>query len=471
MKMRKKHIYLIGIKGVAMTALAVYFIQRGFEVSGSDVNDEFLTDKILADFHIPVKRGFNSKNIDRKYDFVIVTGAHGGMTNPEAVYAKKLGIPTYMHGEFLGKLVKEKDGIAVAGCHGKTTTSAVIASLLTHAGFAPSYIIGTASINDLGPAGHFGSGKYFIAEADEYMTCPMTCKKPRFLWQRPKLLVITNIEYDHPDAYVDIDAVKIAFLEFCSNLPDDGLLIACVDNRNITEILPAVRKQVITYGFSPKADYRIERFYFGEGRSFMKISYRGMSLGEYMIAIPGKHNLLNVLGACIAVNLVGVDWNKIKENIKLFTGTKRRFEKISEYNGIALYDDYAHHPTEIMATIAGARAWFQKRRIIVIFQPHTYSRTRSLLKEFGKAFGEADTVLITDIYPSAREVFDPNISSKMLEIEANKNKKNTYYLSNKKAAFHFLKEKLKPNDIVITMGAGDIYTWHNDLIKLIKSYG
>ncbi len=469
--MKKKYVYLIGIKGVAMTALAVYLAQRGFNVSGSDISDEFLTDKILADFHIPIKKGFSKENIDRKYDFVVVTGAHGGMTNPEAIYSKKLGIPTYMHGEFLGKLVSEKEGISVAGCHGKTTTSAVIASLLTHAGFDPSYAIGTASINDLGAAGHFGLGKFFVAEADEYMTCPLTCKTPRFLWQKPNILVITNIDYDHPDAYVDLRAVKNAFLEFSNKLSKDGIIIACIDNENISEILPAIKKQVITYGFSPKADYRIERFYFGEGKSFMKISCKGIGLGEYMISIPGRHNLLNILGASIAANLAGVDWDKIRENIKLFTGTKRRFEKIAEYNNILLYDDYAHHPSEIMATLAGVRTWFEKRRIIVIFQPHTYSRTKSLLKEFGKAFIKADTVLITDIYPSAREVFDPSISSKILEIEANKNKKNAYYCPDKKASFLFLKEKLMSDDIVMTMGAGNIYTWHDDLIDLIKSYG
>lgn len=467
--MKKKSGYLIGIKGVAMTALAIYFTQKGYKVSGSDVTDKFLTDKILADFHISIKKGFYAENINQQYDLVVTTGAHGGMTNPEAVQAKKLGIPTFMHGQILGKLISEKEGISVAGCHGKTTTSAFIASLLAHAGFDPSYAVGTASINDLGPAGHFGRGIYFVAEADEYMTCPLTCKTPRFLWQKPKILVMTNIDYDHPDAFTDIEEVKKAFMQFANNLPTDGILVGCIDDKNIAQILSSIDKQVITYGFSPKADYRIDRFYFGDGRSFMRISHKRIGLGEYMITIPGRHNLLNALGGSIVANLAGIDWDKIKENLKLFTGTKRRFEKIGEYNGVLLYDDYAHHPSEIAATISGAREWFGKKRIIIIFQPHTYSRTKSLLGKFAKVFDKADIVVVTDIYPSARESFDPEISSKILEIEANKHKKNVYYRSNKLDTLLFLKDKLTSGDIIITMGAGDIYIWHEDIINLLKN--
>ena len=467
--MKKKSVYLIGIKGVAMTALAVYFTQKGYKVSGSDVSDKFLTDKVLSDFHIPIKKGFQAENIDQKYDLVVVTGAHGGMTNPEAVAAKTSGIPVFMHGQILGGLMSEKEGISVAGCHGKTTTSALIASLLTHAGADPSYAVGAASINDLGPAGHFGRGAYFVAEADEYMTCPVTCKTPRFLWQKPKILIITNIEYDHPDAFANIEETKKTFAEFTNNLPTDGVVVACADDRNITQVLPSIHKQVITYGFSPKADFRIERFYFGDGRSFMKVNHQGISLGEYMINLAGKHNLLNMLGGSIVANLAGIDWDKIRDNLQFFTGTKRRFEKIGMYNDIMLYDDYGHHPSEIKATIAGAREWFADRRLIAIFQPHTYSRTKSLFNEFAKAFVHADMVIITDIFPSARESFDSTISSKMLAIEANKYKKHVHYCPNKSDTLSFLNDKVAGGDIIITMGAGDIYTWQSDIIKLLKA--
>lgn len=466
--MKKKKAYLVGIKGVAMTALAVYLKQAGWQVTGSDVEDVFPTDKILKGANIKIKRGFHPENIKGKFDLVVVTGAHGGMTNPEASWAKKLNLPTFMHGEVLGMLMKEKLGISVAGCHGKTTTSSLIASLLTHAGFDPSYAIGTSEINDLGPAGHYGDGRFFVVEADEYMTCPTTCRKPRFLWQAPKILVITNIEYDHPDAFVDIEEVRSAFLSFTKKLPDDGLIIVCIDNNNVREILPHIEREVITYGFSPQALYRITNFYFGEGVSFMRIKHKEVDLGEFMLHIPGKHNLLNALSASVVTNQVGVSWDKIREYLKLYTGCKRRFEKIGQFQDVVLYDDYAHHPSEIVATISSAAEWFPKRRIIVIFQPHTFSRTKALIADFAKAFTQADIVIITDIYPSARERCDPTITSQMLIAEANKFKNNAFYKKDLRQVSSFLEKNLSRGDLVMTMGAGDIFSWHNDLIKIIK---
>lgn len=468
--MKRNKAYLVGIKGVAMTALAVYLKEKGFVVTGSDVEDQFFTDQVLKKYHIKIKKGFSGENIDKKYDVVVVTGAHGGMTNPEARRARQLGLPVFMHGQFLGQLMSSKEGISVAGCHGKTTTSALVASLLTHAGLDPSYAIGAPYINDLGPAGHFGRGKYFVAEADEYMTCPLTCSLPRFLWQAPKILVFTNIDYDHPDAFANIEETKKAFLDFASKLSDDGVLIACTDDDNVRGLLPLIRRQIVTYGFSPQADYRLENCYFGEGISFMRVSHRGVRLGEFMLKISGKHNLLNALAASIVANLVGIGWDKIKDNLKLFTGSKRRFEKVAQVGGKLLYDDYAHHPSEIVATIIAAKEWFPQKRLVVIFQPHTFSRTKVLLSDFAKAFKAADVVIFTDIYPSFRERFDPTVSSQLLAVEANKYKKNTFYFPNKKKTLFFLGENLSSNDLVLTLGAGDIFLWHEEIIKLLKSH-
>ncbi len=466
--MHKKSAYLIGIKGVAMTALATYLHQKGYQVSGSDVGDAFQTDTVLQEQDIPVKTGFHAANVDRYAEFVVVTGAHGGMTNPEAKEAQKLGLPTLMHGKFLGSLMEGKFGISVAGCHGKTTTSAIIASLLTTAGLNPSYAVGAAQINDLGYAGHYGTGKYFIAEADEYMTCPMTDRTPRFLWQRPKLLVITNIDYDHPDAFNNIEEIKSAFIKFANSLPDDSQIVICQDDRNAVSIIPFLKNKVCTYGFSPKSDYRIEKIYFGDGLSSMRVSFQNTDLGEFIIHIPGRHNLLNSLAASVVANLIGLSWVDIKENLKKFRGTRRRFEKIFDTGHMLLYDDYAHHPSEIKSTLESFKNWFPSRRLIVIFQPHTYSRTKALLSDFAGAFKNADMVIFTDIYPSAREKFDNSISSKILMIEANKYKRNTSYYAGKIKILSFLKDNLKSGDLIVMMGAGDIFSWQKDFINLIK---
>lgn len=466
--MRKKKAYLIGIKGIAMTALAVYLKQKGYQVTGSDVEDIFPTDEILKKQNIKIRKGFNKQNIDDNYDLVAVTGAHGGMTNPEAVEAKKRGLTTLMNGQALGNIMKESVGISVAGCHGKTTTSALIAFLLAKAGLDPSYIIGTSDINGLGPAGRYGSGNYFIAEADEYMTCPKTDPTPRFLWQNPQILVITNIEYDHPDAFSDIADVKKAFLHFLEKVPNNGLIVACVDNENVRDILSKAKREVLTYGFSPQADFHIKSYSFGEGISFGRVYHQKLDLGDYMLKIPGKHNLLNALAASIVVNQLGLSWDRVKDILKLYTGCKRRFEKLGQFKSVLLYDDYAHHPTEISATISAAREWFPHRRIVTIFQPHTFSRTKALFTEFTKAFRGADLAVITDIYPSKREKFDSTVSSKQLVLEMNRYKNNAVYQKDKEAVLSFLKTNTKDNDLVITMGAGDIFTWQKDLIFLFK---
>lgn len=462
----KKNAYFVGIKGVAMTALAVLLKEKGYLVTGSDISDEFATDAILARERILVKPGFSPKNIDKHFDLVVVTGAHGGMTNPEARRAKELMLPTCMHGQALGMIMDTKVGISVAGCHGKTTTAAMTASLLSHAGLDPSYAIGTATIADLGYAGHFGKGAYFVAEADEYMTCPVTDPTPRFLWQHPKILVLTNIDFDHPDAFSDISAVKSAYISFTQNLVRGGIIIACIDNSQIVDILPKIKNPIITYGFSPRADFRISRDWSTCGVSRMRISHQNVELGDFTLHVPGRHNMRNATGAMLAAQQTGIAWKDIKKYMKYFSGSKRRFEKIGETDTFTLYDDYAHHPSEIQATITAAKAWFPDKKLIIIFQPHTFSRTKSLLMEFAASFQKADKTLIADIYPSAREKADPSISSSLLVYHATKVLNNVVYTPDKKAVLKWLEEYLKGDELVMTMGAGDIFLWHKDILEL-----
>lgn len=465
--MKNNRVYLVGIKGVGMTSLAVYLKQSGAYVAGSDTQDIFQTDKILNSFNIPIFKGFYQKNLNNSYTEVIVTGAHGGMLNIEARQSVKLGIPTYMHGAYLGKIMRGKFSISVAGCHGKTTTSALIAFILNRNGYQPSYVIGAPEISDIGPAGHFSRGKYLVLEADEYMTCPQTDKTPRFLWQQPQMEILTNIEYDHPDAFKNIEEVKISFLKFIQKLSVNGLLIACLDDGYTRQILPLVNVPLITYGFSPQADFYISKCYFGENVSFMRVSAKsGIEIGEFMLSVPGKHNMLNALSASIAANYIGLGWDKIKEAVKSFKGAKRRFEFIEKIKNSILIDDYAHHPSEIMATIQAARDWYPNKKIIAIFQPHTFSRTKMLMAQFAKSFILADIAIITDIFSSKREIADYSVSASKLVDEAKKVKNNCLYLKNKQAVVNFLKDKVEDNYIILTLGAGDIYTWHQDIKNL-----
>lgn len=468
-----KNVYFVGVKGVGMAALAVYLKERGIRVSGSDTQDYFHTEEELKKAGVTIKSGFNADHVPPDTDLVIVTGAHGGMNNVEAQKALNLGIKTMLHGQALATFMNKKTGISVTGSHGKTTTASMIAVMLKENGFDPSYAIGCASITGFGAAGHFGKGDYFVAEGDEYITDPKNDKTPRFLWQNPKIIVINNIEFDHPDAYKSIDDLRSAFNKFVQKLPNDGLLVAGIDDRQTQRLLKELAYEVpiTTYGFSPQADYRIENFRISNQRTYFSLSFKGLSLGEFILHIPGRHNVLNASASFVVGNFLGLSPDKIKRGLASFTGTKRRFESIYE-GRISLYDDYAHHPTEIQATLSSARLWFPDRRLVVIFQPHTYSRTKSLLADFARAFtGENIIVAVSDIYPSARESEDKSINSAILVNAIKRYHPSAYYLPTKSDVLEFLSRNLREGDIVFTMGAGDIFLWHKDIQTLLKQYG
>lgn len=448
-----------------MTALAIVVKEMGAKVTGSDLEEEFPTDELLAKFKITPLVGFKKENLVGKPDLVVVTGAHGGMTNPEAQAAKAMGLEVLMHGQALAKFMEEKKGIAVAGSHGKTTVAAMIAHILKESGLDPSFAVGCGDIKSLGKAGHAGKGEYFVAEADEYVTDPGQDPTPRFFWLTPLIAVMTNIEYDHPDAYSNINQVKQAFLTFGKKVPAGGFLVAGIDNENVRAILPSLSCPILTFGFSPLADYQIIRVSFGNERTWFWLKHKGVDLGQFALSVPGKHNTANAAAAGIVANFLGISWEKIRQNLSSFLGTKRRFEKIAEKGGVAFFDDYAHHPTEIRATLEAARAWFADRRIICVFQPHTFSRTKALFSEFTKCFSGADEVIITDIYPSAREKPDPTINSKILLNEIQKHRKNVCYFGSMNEVVNYLKKELTGGEIVLTMGAGDIYKIHQDLIR------
>lgn len=463
---KAKKIYFVGIKGVAMATLALWAKQAGKMVSGSDVEEEFPTDETLKKAGIRVYNGFDKAHIKTsRPDMVIYTGAHGGNDNIEVGQAVSDGIPAYPHGQALGLVMEGKRQVSVAGSHGKTTTAAMIATIFSGAGWDPSYAVGCGTIGGLGFPGHCGGGDIFVAEADEYVTDPGKDLTPRFLWQNPDVVAVTNIDFDHPDVYKDLKAVQEAFLLLQNQQKGSGITIVNADDRASRVLLQG--PHVVTYGESPDAQYRISHVGFGEGRTFFTLTHRLVTVGEFSLKVPGRHNALNAAAASVLCQEMGVSWDEIRRGLLAFEGTKRRFEKIAEGAGIVYYDDYAHHPREIEATVQAARVWYPGRRIVCVFEPHTFSRTKALLDAFARALTKADIAIVADIYASAREHDSLGITAQTLVGRAVGCGANASYGGTPQAIGEQLRTILRPGDVVLFMGAGNIYVWGRDVVRML----
>ncbi len=470
--MKKMHLHFVGIKGVGMAPLAIIAKEAGFTVTGSDIEKEFITDVALKKAGIIPNVGFSPEYVGHP-DLVITTGAHGGFDNVEVVDAKAKNIQvmtqgqavgTFMDGEIFGKKFK---GISVTGTHGKTTTTAMLTTILNESALDPSYIIGTGDVGSLSAPGHFGKGNYFVAEADEYMTEPNHDKTIKFMWQYPEFAIFTNIEYDHPDVYSSVDDVRDAFSKFSKQVSPTGALIACGDDREIQKILQSTDRKYITYGFHPTNDYILSRVSISGDQTFFWVESQGTTIGEFSIRVPGEHNALNALAAIIVSLELGLSIEKIKKGLHAFRGSKRRLEFLGELlSGARAYDDYAHHPTEIRKTLTTLRKQYPNKKILCIFQPHTYSRTKMLFNEFSKAFDNIDElfVVVTDIYASLREKPDDTVSGKKLVEAVSLSKKDVHYLPALSDVIEYINEKqLRSDTVLVTMGAGDVYTIHSKL--------
>jgi len=448
-----------------MTALALCVHDLGIEVKGSDLAEHFVTDPVLAKAGIGWKLGFKPENLGEP-DLVIYTAAHQGRDNLEVKTALKRDIPVLSHAQALGLLMKDKRGIAVAGVGGKTTTSSMIATVFAQTGSKPAYAIGVGWLKPLGFPGHYNRrAGFFIAEADEYFASPQD-ETPRFLYLNPEIIVLTNIEFDHPDVYQNLNQTLQAFQAFVEKLPAKGLLVANIDNPQIKKLIQMTKVKTITYGFDQEADYQLSLTNQRKGQNNFLLQHQSQKY-QLALRIPGRFNLLNAAAAFIVARHGGVKPEEIKKGLLAFKGTKRRFEFIKKIKGISLYDDYAHHPLEIKATLKAAKNWFPKKRLIAVFQPHTYSRTKSLLADFAQAFSKADLVVITDIYASAREKPDPAVSGQVLAAEIKKHQPAVCYQPGEKEVARFLKEEARIGDVLFTLGAGDIFNWHDSILKVI----
>jgi UDP-N-acetylmuramate--alanine ligase len=459
---KQKHIHFTGIKGVGMTALVQCINDLQIKITGSDTSEIFVTDETLKKIGIKWNVGFGKKNLFPKPDLVIATAAHGGLKNPEVLEAKKMGIPVTSYAEALASLANNKKLISVCGVGGKGSTASIIAFILSDNNINPSFAIGMGNILPLDVSGKYSQqSDCFICEADEYAISPGVNNNPKFSLLNPFITVVTNIEHDHPDIYPTFkDAVKV-YKDFLSRIPPNGLIVASADNQKTINILKNINKNVITYGFNKKSDWNVLSYEFKKGQT--KFILIGPDKEEFPITlnIPGKFNILNATAAFLVSYQLGVSPEKIIKSLYKYQGARRRFEYMGEYKDVKFYDDYAHHPSEILNVLQATRNWFPKRRIITIFQPHTYSRTKTLFEDFSKAFQLSDLLGIMDIYASARETKDQSVSSNKLA-KAIKNTK-AIYLKDHKNTLQWIKETIRKGDIVLTLGAGDIFHLYNKL--------
>jgi len=429
---KAQKVFIVGIKGVAMANLAIILKKMGKNVSGCDEATEYITDSELKVNYIRFFIGFDPKNLPVDTDLVIYSAAHAGPDNPIVIEAKKRGVQVNHQAEVLAELIKNfKTSIAVCGCHGKTTTSSFLAYALEKMKQKPSYMIGSSSFNEYF-GGNFQKGEYFVVEADEYGVNPPKDKTPKFHFLQPDYILCTNIDFDHPDVYKNINEVKKAFLQF---FKQGKKLILCADDKNLMELAQKIkREKYLTYGYKEDADLIITDYKILQNGAEFKLTINKnsnvkcqmsnqfqISNLKFKISLFGEKNVSNTAGVILTLLTLGFPPDKIKEAIKNFTGPKRRFEKIYETDKFSLYDDYGHHPNEIKATIEAARERFPNKKLIIIFQPHTYSRTQALLSDFAVSLALADYSFVLPIFASAREkITDFQVSSNSIEREARK---------------------------------------------------
>ncbi len=449
-----ERIHFVGIGGSGMSGIAEVLINMGYKVTGSDIRKTPVIERLIS-LGAEVKTGHSPENV--KDADVVVYSSAVKEDNPEIVEARKRKIPVIPRAEMLAELMRMKYSIAVAGTHGKTTTTSMIASILKEGGLDPTMVVG-GILKTIGTGAILGKGEYFVAEADE--------SDRSFLKLLPTIVVITNIDREHLDHYKDLDEIKNTFVEFAGKVPFYGSVFLSTDDPNSLDIRNRIERRVITFGLSPQADVKgVEVELRGFSSSFT-VKINGEELGRIELSIPGIHNVKNALAA-VGVGLeLGIPFECIQRALSSFRGVSRRFELRGEKKGIRVYDDYAHHPREIEATLEAARTGW-KGRIIVVFQPHLYSRTLHLADEFGKSFFLADKVIITEIYP-AREEPIPGVSGRLIYEKCREyGHKNVEWIEKKEEIPEKLVPELREGDMVILMGAGDIWKLHEEILRRI----
>lgn len=452
-----EHIHFIGIGGYGMSAIAKVMLEMGYQVSGSDLAQQELTEKLAAK-GAQVFIGHQAQNV--KGADVVVYSTALTKDNVEMVAAEELNIPILHRSQMLARLMNAKKGIAVAGAHGKTTTSSMIALVLEQCRQDPTFIIG-GEIMNVGSNAKAGKGDWVVAEADE--------SDGSFLQYQPAIALVNNIEADHLENYDgNFDNLKKAYAQFLSQVKEDGKAVVCKDDPHLQEMIPLIKSQVITYAIDTEADYRAVNIRLGDRRVSFDVVHGGKAIGTIDLSVPGRHNVYNALATLITCMEAGLSFEQVAEAITDFRGAKRRFQVLGEVDDILVIDDYAHHPTEIEATIQAARA--TGKRIVAVFQPQRYTRTYFLFEQFSRAFPEADEVIITDIYSPAGEKQIEGISSaKLVDLIRQNSNPNVKYIPTKEEVQAYLYGSVSRGDLVLTMGAGDIWKAADGLAKALHA--
>lgn len=441
-----RHIHFVGIGGIGMSGIAEILLSQGFVVSGSDLNRSEVTDH-LATLGARICIGHDAQHVDNA-EVVVYSSAVRPQENPETLFALERKIPIIRRAEMLSEVSRLKYCLAIAGTHGKTTTTSMCGIVMMKAGMDPTVIVGGRLKGLGGTNARLGQGDWIVLEADEY--------DRSFLQLLPTIAVITNVEADHLDIYSDLDDIKGAFIEFSNKVPFYGTAVVCLDDPGVRAILPSIKRVVVTYGMSAQCDVRAADISYNERSSTYTLVHKGSPLGEIELHVPGDHNVRNSLAACATALLCGVPFDVIRDGLAEFGGVFRRFEVKGEVGGILVVDDYAHHPTEIRSTLTAARRGW-KRRIVAVFQPHTYTRTRDFYAEFATSFDEADVLILTDVYP-AREEPIPGVNGKLIADAArDAGHRNVHYVEAPADIPALLKTLVLEGDMVLTMGAGDIW--------------
>ena len=457
MNEKKLHIHFIGIGGSGMSGLASILLDLGYKISGSDIVTSKITKK-LANKGVTIFKGHNENNVEEA-DLVVISSAIPE-SNSEIKGARDRKITMIKRAEMLARLMDNKYGIAVAGTHGKSTTASMISLLLEKSGFDPTVVVG-GELNNFKNNAKLGKGNHIVVEADE--------SDGSFLELNPRMAVVTNIEDDHLDHYGNMENILKDFKKFIDKVPDNGRIILCKDCDNIKGLAKQCGKNYVSYGIFTEADLMAKDIKLDKLNSKSKIYWQGEKIGELYLKVAGYHNILNALAAIAAARELGISFMKIIKILETFQGVHRRMEIVANLDDkILILDDYAHHPTEIKATLSALRTSWQDRRIIAVFQPHRYSRTKLLAEKFGKAFFDADCVIISDIY-SANESPISGISGETIFKEVKKsNHRQIKYLPSKDDILSYLSKIVQPGDIIITMGAGDIWTAGQELAEQLK---
>lgn len=456
---RTRHIHMVGIGGIGMSGMAEILLQKGYAVTGSDASKGETINR-LKELGAKIHIGHDEKNIEGA-DVVVFTSAVKADENLETKAAMEAGIPVIKRAEMLAELMRMKYGVGIAGTHGKTTTTTMVGHVIQDGGFDPTIIVGGKVHSFSETNAVVGKGDIIIVEADEF--------DRTFLRLTPSLALITNIEAEHLDIYDNLEDVKDAFVEFANKVPFYGAVVLCLDDANVRSIIPQLERRTITYGLTPQAKIRARNIEVNQFTSTFAVLNEGDELGDITLKAPGKHNVKNALAAIAAGLELNIDFEQIKSGLERFEGVFRRFQLKADIDNVMVIDDYAHHPTEVQATLKAARNGWKDRRIVAVFQPHLYSRTQDLYQNFGSSFFDAEVCVITDVYPSREEPIE-GVNGKLIADSAKEyGHRQVHYVEDKKELPARLSEIVQAGDVIITMGAGDIYKYGEAFVETLKS--